>query len=65
MEFFILRKPFLMDKTRTVRQIWLVNELVLFSGPFQSAIQSEIILLKVIVFTDDDDDRQTDRQTPS
>ena len=55
-----------MDKTRTVGQKWLANELDLQflrlnkCTKFQS---NRSILLKVIVYTDRQTDKQTDRQT--
>ena len=57
-----------MDKTRTIGQKWLANELDLHfltlnkSTKFQS---NRSILSKVIGYTDRQTARQTDRQTPS
>ena len=48
MDFLISYKPFFMDKTITVGQKWLFNELV--------------ILVKVIAVTDDDDDNDNDNR---
>ena len=65
MEFRIFKKPFSMDKTITVGQKWLVNELDLQfliirkCTRFQS---NRLILSKVIVYTDR---LQTDIQTTS
>ena len=60
MDFLILLKPFLMDKTRTVRQKWLANELDLQFLTLKKCIKGQSnrsIFSKVIVYTD--------RQTPS
>ena len=64
MDFLILQKPFLMDKTITVCQKCLVDELVLsFWTPMKCAeAQSNLMSLsKVIALTyNNDDNRQTD-----
>ena len=62
MDFLILLKPFLMDKTRSVGQKWLANELDLQFLTLKKCTKGQSnrsILSKGIVYTD----RQTDRQT--
>ena len=63
MDFSILLKPFLMDKTRTVGQKWLANELDLQFLTLKKCTKGQSnlsILSKVIVYTD----RQTPSQNP-
>ena len=64
MNFFILLKPFLMDKTIIIRQKWLTYELILSFLILKKCAKAQfnpIILLKVIAVTDDDNDnRQRD-----
>ena len=55
MEFLVFIKTFFMDKTRTIKQKWLVNELVLSFWAFKrcAEFQSNLItLLRVIVSTE-------------
>ena len=65
-EFFIFRKTFLMNKTRTVGQKWLVNELVNSFWAFKRCVKFQsnpIILSKLIVLKDDNnDDKQPQSQ---
>ena len=54
MDFSILKKPSLMDKTRTIGQKWLANELdlhFLTLKKFTKGQSNQSILSKVIVLT--------------
>ena len=70
MYFIIIFRLFhlyiLMDKTRTVRQKCLFNELVLSFWALKKSAEAQsnlMILSKVIAVTDDDNDDNDNRQT--
>ena len=63
MDFLILKYPFFMDKTRTVGQKWLANELDVQFLIIRECTKFQfncLILSKVIEYTD----RQTSSQKP-
>ena len=67
MDYFILLKPFLMDKTITVGQKLLVNELVLSFWALKKCAKAQsnlMILSKVIAVTDDDNDNRKTNTIP-
>ena len=64
--FWFCKKPFLMDRTRTVGQKWLAKELDLHFLTLKKCTKGQSnrsILSKVIVLTNYKSNRQTDRQT--